>query len=367
MELWSLLSITAPGLFPDPKRFAEHYARPIERERRPRAARAPAAADQAARQAAHEGARRGRPAGQAGADARDRAPPAPPQALRHPPPARAPEDPRAARRLRPQPLHDPPVDHAAAPAEPPLRRSSTSATQASRARSSTRSSSSSTIVIGGGHRALVFSQFTGFLAKVRARLDDEGIGYCYLDGRTRQPRARARALPATASDPVFLISLKAGGVGLNLTEADYCFLLDPWWNPATETPGDRPHAPDRPDTAGDGLPADRPRHDRGEGRRARAARKAELFRGVMDDGDLVRAQPDRRRHPRPAGVTSSTDARPLAGRARCQSDASRFAALRRAARSAFLSSGVGLQHSQWANTALIALRGATSWYSWPVT
>ena len=81
-------------------------------------------------------------------------------------------------------------------------------------------------VVGGGHRALVFSQFTGFLAKVRDRLDAEGIGYCYLDGRTRR-RDRVIARFKDGVDPVFLISLKAGGVGLNLTEADYCFLLDP--------------------------------------------------------------------------------------------------------------------------------------------
>lgn len=82
-------------------------------------------------------------------------------------------------------------------------------------------------VTGGGHRALVFSQFTGFLAKVSARLDREGIGYCYLDGQTRR-RERVLERFKEGADPVFLISLKAGGFGLNLTEADYCFLLDPW-------------------------------------------------------------------------------------------------------------------------------------------
>jgi SNF2 family DNA or RNA helicase len=80
--------------------------------------------------------------------------------------------------------------------------------------------------VGGGHRVLVFSQFTGFLAKVRGRLDDERIGYCYLDGRTRR-RERVIERFKDGKDPVFLISLKAGGFGLNLTEADYCFLLDP--------------------------------------------------------------------------------------------------------------------------------------------
>ncbi|WP_328326860.1 DEAD/DEAH box helicase [Kribbella sp. NBC_00382] len=88
-------------------------------------------------------------------------------------------------------------------------------------------------IIGSGHRALVFSQFTGFLALVRQRLDAEGIEYCYLDGSTsNRPAVLKKFKDGTA--PLFLISLKAGGVGLNLTEADYCFLLDPWWNPATE-------------------------------------------------------------------------------------------------------------------------------------
>ncbi len=92
-----------------------------------------------------------------------------------------------------------------------------------------------------GHRALVFSQFTGFLGRVRARLDAAGIAYSYLDGRTRK---RAEVIDGfkAGADPVFLISLKAGGVGLTLTEADYCFLLDPWWNPAVENQAvDRTH------------------------------------------------------------------------------------------------------------------------------
>jgi len=96
-------------------------------------------------------------------------------------------------------------------------------------------------VAAGGHRALVFSQFTGFLTKVRQRLDAEGLEYCYLDGNTRNRPAVIEDFKS-GSAPVFLISLKAGGFGLNLTEADYCFLLDPWWNPATEAQAvDRTH------------------------------------------------------------------------------------------------------------------------------
>ena len=139
-------------------------------------------------------------------------------------------------------------------------------------------------VVGGGHRALVFSQFTGFLAKVRERLDREGIGYCYLDGRTRR-RDRVLERFKDGDDPVFLISLKAGGVGLNLTEADYCFLLDPWWNPATEA-----QAIDRTHRIGQTRPVmvyrTIARDTIEEKVVALARRKAALFSGVMDDGDL---------------------------------------------------------------------------------
>ena len=84
-----------------------------------------------------------------------------------------------------------------------------------------------------GHRVLVFSQFTGYLKSISARLTEEGIGHLYLDGSTRN---RAEVIEAFTSgqEPVFLISLKAGGFGLNLTEADHVFIMDPWWNPAAE-------------------------------------------------------------------------------------------------------------------------------------
>jgi superfamily II DNA or RNA helicase len=96
-------------------------------------------------------------------------------------------------------------------------------------------------VVSEGHRALVFSQFTSFLRIAAGRLDAAGIAYEYLDGSTRH-RAEVIARFRTGNAPVFLISLKAGGFGLNLTEADYVFLLDPWWNPATEAQAvDRTH------------------------------------------------------------------------------------------------------------------------------
>ncbi|WP_408899008.1 SNF2-related protein [Nocardioides sp. R1-1] len=92
-----------------------------------------------------------------------------------------------------------------------------------------------------GHRALVFSQFTSFLTRVRSRLDDAEIPTTYLDGSTRDRAAVIDRFRSGAA-PVFLISLKAGGTGLTLTEADYVFVLDPWWNPAAEAQAvDRAH------------------------------------------------------------------------------------------------------------------------------
>lgn len=97
-------------------------------------------------------------------------------------------------------------------------------------------------VTEGGHKALVFSQFTSLLAIVRSRLEGEDISYEYLDGRTRDREARVKRFQEDPSCMLFLISLKAGGLGLNLTAAEYVFLLDPWWNPAVEAQAiDRTH------------------------------------------------------------------------------------------------------------------------------
>ena len=97
-------------------------------------------------------------------------------------------------------------------------------------------------VIEEEHKALVFSQFTSMLALLRRRLDSENIRYEYLDGKTKD---RAVPVERFQNDPevkLFLISLKAGGLGLNLTAAEYVFLLDPWWNPAVEAQAiDRTH------------------------------------------------------------------------------------------------------------------------------
>ena len=97
-------------------------------------------------------------------------------------------------------------------------------------------------VIDGGHRVLVFSQFTGMLAILKDRLAEEGIEHCYLDGSTTNRGAVVEKFQKDSTIPVFLISLKAGGVGLNLTGADTVIHFDPWWNPAVEDQAtDRAH------------------------------------------------------------------------------------------------------------------------------
>jgi superfamily II DNA or RNA helicase len=283
LELWALLSITAPGLFPDPQRFAEHYARPIERggdaERLARLRRRikplvkrrtkelvapelPAKQEQTLTVELHPRHRklydthlqreRARVLQLLDDYDRNRV-----TIL------------TSIMRLRQLSLHPRLVDsrhHAV-----PCAKLGALVEQLDD-------------VVSSGHRALIFSQFTQFLAAVRERLDAEGIGYCYLDGKTRR-RHQVLERFRSGEDPVFLISLKAGGVGLNLVEADYCFLLDPWWNPATEAQAiDRTHRIGQTrqvmvyrliaqDTIEEKV-------------RALADRKAKLFHGVIDDGDL---------------------------------------------------------------------------------
>ena len=86
----------------------------------------------------------------------------------------------------------------------------------------------------GNHKILVFSQFVGMLQLIKDRLDAEQVVYEYLDGSTRNRQEKVDNFQNNAEVRVFLISLKAGGTGLNLTEADYVFIVDPWWNPAVE-------------------------------------------------------------------------------------------------------------------------------------
>jgi len=93
-----------------------------------------------------------------------------------------------------------------------------------------------------GHKALVFSQFTSLLSLLQRELSERGLECEHLDGSTRDRQARVDRFQSDPDCRVFLISLKAGGVGLNLTAADYVFLLDPWWNPAVESQAiDRTH------------------------------------------------------------------------------------------------------------------------------
>jgi SNF2 family DNA or RNA helicase len=99
-----------------------------------------------------------------------------------------------------------------------------------------------TEIIAEGHKALIFSQFTSLLSIVRQRLVTQRVPYEYLDGRTRNRQEKVHRFQNDGSCPLFLISLKAGGQGLNLTAADYVFILDPWWNPAVEAQAvDRAH------------------------------------------------------------------------------------------------------------------------------
>jgi superfamily II DNA or RNA helicase len=139
--------------------------------------------------------------------------------------------------------------------------------------------------IASGHRALVFSQFTTLLGIVSERLGREGIAHDYLDGKTRDRRRRVEQFQS-GDAPVFLLSLKAGGVGLNLTAADHVFLLDPWWNPAVEQQAiDRVHriGQDRPVTAYRLVAEDTVEHKI----LALQAHKRALFDGVFEDGTVI--------------------------------------------------------------------------------
>ena len=142
-------------------------------------------------------------------------------------------------------------------------------------------------VIGDGHRVLLFSQFTSYLDLIGERLAREGIAHERLDGSTRD-----RDLVVTAfregQAPVFLISLKAGGFGLTLTEADYVFLLDPWWNPAAENQAiDRTHriGQDRPVMVYRMIAEDTIEQKV----LALQQKKAELFDALTDGGEAFRA------------------------------------------------------------------------------
>ncbi|MEO1098763.1 MAG: DEAD/DEAH box helicase, partial [Bacteroidota bacterium] len=96
--------------------------------------------------------------------------------------------------------------------------------------------------ISEGHNVLIFSQFVKHLSIVKDHLKDMDIDFAYLDGSTKDRKGQVERFQNDPNIRVFLISLKAGGVGLNLTKADYVFILDPWWNPAIEAQAvDRAH------------------------------------------------------------------------------------------------------------------------------
>ena len=92
------------------------------------------------------------------------------------------------------------------------------------------------------HKVLIFSQFVSHLSIIRKFIEQEKMDYCYLDGSVKNRTELVNEFQQNPYKRVFLISLKAGGVGLNLTAADYVFILDPWWNPAIENQAiDRAH------------------------------------------------------------------------------------------------------------------------------
>ena len=286
MELWSLLSITAPGLFPNPTRFRDYYARPIEKQGHAELL------DQLRRRIKPLVKRRTKEQVAADLPAKQE------QVLEvdlHPRHRKLYQTHLQRERQKVLGLIDDMNSNRFT-----ILRSLTLLRQlslhAGLVDNTHRDLPSSKIdalleqlrdVTGGGHRALVFSQFTGFLEKARGQLDAAGVQYCYLDGKTRD-RATVIQRFKDGSVPVFLISLKAGGFGLNLTEADYCFLLDPWWNPATEAQAvDRTHRIGQTRNvivyrliAKDTIE---------EKVMALKARKADLFSSVIDSGNVFGA------------------------------------------------------------------------------
>ncbi len=240
MDLWALLSIAAPGLFPDPDRFSEYYRRPIERSKdaiRLRQLR-----------------RRIRPLmlRRTKESVATELPPKQEQIVEvelHPKHRRIYQTHLQRERQKVLGLIED-LDRnrfTVLRSLTLLRRLSLDAALVDETQGAVPAAKTEVLLedlgelVGEGHQALVFSQFTTFLSRIRTRLAEAEIPYAYLDGRTRnRERVIQRFRDKTAS--VFLISLKAGGFGLNLAEADYCFVLDPWWNPAIEAQAvDRTH------------------------------------------------------------------------------------------------------------------------------
>ncbi|WP_148614811.1 DEAD/DEAH box helicase [Nocardioides rubriscoriae] len=240
LELWSLLSIVAPGLYPQPRSFIEHVSRPVEKH----------GDDQALQRFTQRikpfVLRRTKDL--VAADL----PPKQEQTLAvalHPRHRKLYDTHLARERQRILGLVDD-FDHnrvAILAALTRLRQLALDPGLVDPAHGAVGSAKLDVLVehvaelVAEGHRALVFSTFTGFLRRVRDRLTTAGIATSYLDGATTR-RAEVVQDFRDGAAPVFLISLKAGGVGLTLTEADYVFVLDPWWNPAAEAQAvDRAH------------------------------------------------------------------------------------------------------------------------------
>jgi superfamily II DNA or RNA helicase len=283
MELWSLLSITAPGLFPHPDKFQDYYARPIEKQGKAELL------EQLRRRIKPLVKRRTKEQVAADLPAKQE------QVLEvelHPKHQKLYQTHLQRERQKVLGLIDD-VDgnrFTILRSLTLLRQLSLHAGLVDAQQDDLPCSKLDTLMdllgeaVGGGHRALVFSQFTRFLERARQRLDAAGMPYCYLDGRTRD-RALVLQRFKSGDVPVFLISLKAGGFGLNLTEADYCFLLDPWWNPATEA-----QAVDRTHRIGQtrNVVAYRliAKDTIEEKVMALKARKAALFTSVIDSGNV---------------------------------------------------------------------------------
>ena len=99
-----------------------------------------------------------------------------------------------------------------------------------------------TEAISQNHNALIFSQFVSLLSIIRKEFDARGIKYAYLDGSTKNRQAEVEKFMEDEDVKIFLISIKAGNTGMNLTKADYVYIVDPWWNPAVEAQAiDRTH------------------------------------------------------------------------------------------------------------------------------
>jgi superfamily II DNA or RNA helicase len=240
MDLWALLSITAPGLFPHADRFAEYYRRPIERDRDGTRLR------QLRRRIRPFLLRRTKDSVAA------ELPPKQEQVVEvelHPRHQRLYQTHLQRERQKVLGLIEDLERNrfTVLRSLTLLRRLSLDAALLDEANAGVPAAKVEVLladlaeIVREGHQALVFSQFTTFLSRIRDRLAEAGVAYAYLDGRTRN-RDQVVQRFRTGKASVFLISLKAGGFGLNLSEAGYCFVLDPWWNPATEAQAvDRAH------------------------------------------------------------------------------------------------------------------------------